>query len=50
MIISHINHYFENNDNPILEKKIKTQEVLSEDETVKKIIEVLRYKNKTCSR
>ena len=23
MIISHINHYFENNDNPILEKKLK---------------------------
>ena len=44
MIISHINHYFENNDNPILEKKIKTQEALSEDETVKKIIEVLDTK------
>ena len=44
MIISHINHYFENNDKPILEKKIKTQDAISEDETVKKIIEVLDTK------
>tara|TARA_B100001093_G_scaffold520025_1_gene612130 strand:+ start:664 stop:1212 length:549 start_codon:yes stop_codon:yes gene_type:complete len=45
VIISHINHYFENNDKPILEKKLeKKQSTALEDETVKKIIEVLDTK------
>ena len=43
-IISHLNHYFENNKTPILkeEKDIKTE--YKSDETVKKIIEVLDTK------
>ena len=45
MIISHINHYFENNKEPIL--KEKTNDINSngtQDETVKRILEVLDTK------
>ena len=45
MVISHLNHYFENNSDPILKENKKTN--LSEDdndETVKKIIDVLDTK------
>ena len=46
MIISHLNHYFQNNDGPILKenKKDTKTNVKSEDETVSKIIEVLDTK------
>ena len=45
MVISHLNHYFENNKEPIL-KENKKAENLSDniDETVKKIIDVLDNK------
>jgi len=45
MVISHLNHYFENNKDPILKegsKDIKTKH--ENDETVKKIIDVLDTK------
>ena len=45
MVISHLNHYFENNNEPILKenkKKISTENI--NNETVKKIIEVLDAK------
>ena len=44
MVISHLNHYFENNKEPILkeEKNVKTEDYT--DETVKKIIDVLDTK------
>ncbi len=45
MVISHLNHYFENNNDPILKENKKTQSVSSNnDETVKKIIDVLDTK------
>ncbi len=45
MIISHLNHYFENNNEPILKENKKTENFKSEnDETVKKIIDVLDNK------
>ena len=45
MIISHINHYFENNSGPILiDKKEKSELNNSNDETVKRIIDVLDTK------
>ena len=45
MVISHLNHYFENNDEPILKEIKKNEETLNdEDETVKKIIDVLNTK------
>ena len=45
MIISHLNHYFENNNEPILKNKIEDKNINKEsDETVKKIIEVLDTK------
>ncbi len=44
-IISHMNHYFENNKEPILKESKKTNNQKKEnDETVKKIIEVLDTK------
>jgi Fe-S cluster biogenesis protein NfuA len=45
MVISHLNHYFENNKDPILNEnlKIKKNEYNSDD-TIKKIIEVLDTK------
>jgi Fe-S cluster biogenesis protein NfuA len=45
MVISHLNHYFENNNEPILKNKIENKDIQKEsDETVKKIIEVLDTK------
>ena len=48
MIISHLNHYFENNKEPILAKKEsdKKEENINKEmnETVEKIIEVLDTK------
>ena len=45
MVISHLNHYFENNDEPILKKKKNLENLSNEnDETVKKIIDVLDTK------
>ena len=44
MIISHLNHYFENNSEPILNDKKEPINKDSEDETVSKIIEVLDTK------
>ena len=45
MIISHLNHYFENNDSPILKDKSKNLKPnLDNDDTTKKIIEVLDTK------
>ena len=44
-VISHLNHYFANNKNPILSEKLKSVKSNDEsDETVKKIIEVLDTK------
>ena len=45
MVISHLNHYFENNKEPILKEGLKTEEIQNEnDEIVKKIIDVLDTK------
>ena len=45
MVISHLNHYFENNKNPILEGKFKKENSQQEtDETIKKIMDVLDTK------
>ena len=45
MIISHLNHYFEKNDEPILKEYKKSNITKDEnDETVKKIIDVLDTK------
>ena len=45
MVISHLNHYFENNNKPILEHEIKEiQKNSSDDDTIKKIKEVLDTK------
>ncbi len=46
MVISHLNHYFENNEGPILKKEELKNENIKEDtdETVKKIIDVLDTK------
>ena len=44
MIISHLNHYFENNNEPILKESKKSVSSLNDDETVKKIIDVLDTK------
>ena len=45
MVISHLNHYFENNNEPILrENKKRELEQIDDDETVKKIIDVLDTK------
>ncbi len=44
MIISHLNHYFENNSEPILNDKKEPINKDNEDETVSKIIEVLDTK------
>ena len=44
-VISHLNHYFENNTQPILSNEIKKDnDNFDNDETVKKIIEVLDSK------
>ena len=44
MVISHLNHYFENNNQPILQDNRKQETINSDDETVKKIIDVLDTK------
>ena len=45
MVISHLNHYFENNKDPILKEGLKTEEIQNEnDEIVKKIMDVLDTK------
>ena len=45
MVISHLNHYFENNKNPILEGNLKKENSQQEtDETIKKIMDVLDTK------
>ena len=46
MVISHLNHYFENDKSPILKEKLKDSKNKhkNNDETVKKIIDVLDTK------
>ena len=45
MVISHLNHYFENNKEPILKEELKKKETKDHtDETVQKIIDVLDTK------
>ncbi len=45
MVISHLNHYFENNKDPILKEEIKSKKANdNNDETVKRIIDVLDTK------
>ena len=45
MVISHLNHYFENSKNPILTKELKDEKNKYENsETIKKIIDVLDTK------
>ena len=45
MVISHLNHYFENNKDPILQNGNKDSQIEHEsDETIKKIIDVLDSK------
>ena len=45
MVISHLNHYFQNNTDPILKEESKSAKPKDEnDETVKKIIDVLNTK------
>ena len=45
MVISHLNHYFENNKDPILIEKLKDANIKHEnDKTIKKIIDVLDTK------
>ena len=45
MVISHLNHYFANNNEPILKENNRSEEnVKNNDDTVKKIIDVLDTK------
>ena len=44
MVISHLNDYFEKNNEPILKNKEKPKDSTKNDETVDKIIEVLDTK------
>ena len=44
MVISHMNHYFENNSSPILSENKKYTNSNENNETVKKIIDVLDSK------
>ena len=45
MVISHLNDYFERNDEPILKNEIKKDKITNNDnETISKIIEVLDTK------
>ena len=45
MIISHLNHYFEKNNEPILKDNLKSNNLSNDnDEIVKKIIDVLDTK------
>ncbi len=44
MVISHLNHYFENNNEPILKKNEDSDVSVENDETVQKILDVLDTK------
>ena len=45
MVISHLNHYFENSKDPILKEALIAEEIQNEnDETIKKIMDVLDSK------
>ena len=45
MVISHLNHYFESNKEPILKNELKnTENNHNNDETIKKILDVLDTK------
>ena len=44
MVISHLNHYFENNNDPILKNNINEKKINYNDETIIKIMEVLDTK------
>ncbi len=44
MVISHINDYFEKNNEPILKENKKLEENFVDDETIRKIIDVLDTK------
>ena len=44
MVISHLNHYFEKTDDPILKEKSLDEKNQNKDETVKRIIDVLNSK------
>jgi len=44
MVISHLNHYFENNNEPILKNNINEKKINYNDETISKIMEVLDTK------
>ena len=44
MVISHLNHYFENNKEPILKIETQLKKKTSANETVEKIIEVVDTK------
>ena len=45
MVISHLNHYFENSKDPILKEELKAEKIQNEnDEIVKKIMDVLDTK------
>ena len=44
MVISHLNHYFENNNEPILKEKKLNIPQKDHDETVKRILDVLDTK------
>ncbi len=44
MVISHLNHYFENNNEPILKKNEDSDVSIENDETVQKILDVLDTK------
>ena len=47
MIISHLNHYFENNKDPILKNKTENKNITQEtDETIQKIKDVLGFETK----
>ena len=44
MVISHLNHYFEKNSEPILKENKKVSPSVEDDETVKRIVDVLDTK------
>ncbi len=44
MVISHLNDYFERNNEPILKSDIKTEDLSNKNETISKIVEVLDSK------
>ena len=44
MVISHLNHYFENNNEPILKDNLKSEKYSDNNEVVEKILDVLDSK------